>query len=158
MISQQPKICLALHNIRSSHNVGSIFRTAEAAGVSKIYLCGYTPAPVDRFGRARKDIGKVALGAEKIVEWESIKDLGELIVRLKKEKFAICALEQDERSIDFRKIKKSDKILVIVGNEVGGVEKEILDECDQILEIPMKGKKESLNVAVATGVALFGII
>ncbi len=157
MISQTKEICLALHNIRSVYNVGAIFRTADAVGVSKIYLCGYTGAPVDRFGRARKDIAKVALGAEKTVKWESVKDIEELILKLKKEKFTILALEQSANSVDYKKVKLGKKNLLIVGNEVGGIEKKILNMCDSILEIPMKGEKESLNVSVATGVALFGI-
>jgi 23S rRNA (guanosine2251-2'-O)-methyltransferase len=157
MIPQPSHIYLALHNIRSVHNVGAIFRTADAVGVVKIYLCGYTPAPIDRFGRARQDVVKASLGAEKIVEWESVVDVKELILKLKKEKFTILALEQGDNSIDYRKTKLGKNNLLIVGNEVLGIEKEILDLCDSIIEIPMKGKKESLNVSVATGVALFGI-
>lgn len=157
MIPHQPRLCLALHNIRSCHNVGSIFRTGDAAGVSKIYLCGETPSPIDRFGRARQDIAKVALGAEKSVEWEYVKDIQEVLTNLKKEKYKILALEQDKRSIDYRKAKVSDKTLLILGNEVKGIEKEILDQCDEILEIPMKGEKESLNVAVSAGIALFSL-
>jgi 23S rRNA (guanosine2251-2'-O)-methyltransferase len=94
MISQSTKLCLALHNIRSVYNVGAIFRTADAAGVSKIYLCGYTPAPIDRFGRARKDIAKAALGAEKTVAWESVEKIGDLISKLKKEKFKYLRLNR----------------------------------------------------------------
>lgn len=157
MISQTEELCLALHNIRSVHNVGAIFRTADAAGVSKIYLCGYTPAPVDRFGRSRQDLAKAALGAEKTVAWESVENIEDLILKLKKEKYTILALEQDENSILYTEAKLGAKNLLIVGNEVGGIEKEILKRCDQVLEIPMKGEKESLNVSVATGIALFGI-
>jgi len=153
MISQ---ICLLLHNIRSAHNVGSIFRTAEATGVSKIYLSGYTPAPMDRFGRMRKDITKVSLGAEKDVEWETVGDIRELIKNFKKVK--IVAVEQDKRSISYKDIKLDNNILLIFGNEVDGIEKEILDLCDQIIEIPMHGKKESLNVSVATGIILYSLL
>lgn len=155
MISQRPEICLALHNIRSAYNVGAIFRTADAVGVSKIYLCGYTPAPTDRFGRARKDIAKVALGAEKTVAWESIEDITKLISILKKKNYKIFALEQDESSIDFQEVSLHPKNLLIVGEEVKGIRKDILKSCDEILEIPMKGKKESLNVAVAAGITLY---
>ncbi len=162
MIAQSRKtsrhLCLALHNIRSAHNVGSIFRTADAAGVSKIYVCGETPAPIDRFGRSRADIAKVSLDAEKSVEWEHVKDIGELLSKLKKEKYKIYALEQDEKSVDYRKVKMGKKSLLILGNEVNGVPKELLAECDRILEIPMRGMKESLNVAVATGIALFSFL
>jgi 23S rRNA (guanosine2251-2'-O)-methyltransferase len=153
----QREIALALHNIRSVYNVGAIFRTADAAGVSKIYLCGYTPAPIDRFGRARKDVAKAALGAEKTVAWESVRDVNDLISKLKKEKYEILALEQDENSIEYTKAKLGAKNLLILGEEVSGIEKEILKKCDQILEIPMKGEKESLNVSVAAGVALYGL-
>ena len=79
------EVAVLLHNIRSTHNVGAIFRTADAIGVSKIYLCGYTPAPLDRFGRRRKDMAKVALGAEKNIEWESVEDIGILIRKLKEQ-------------------------------------------------------------------------
>lgn len=157
MISQTAEICLALHNIRSVYNVGAIFRTADAAGVSKIYLCGYTPAPIDRFGRARKDVAKAALGAEKAVKWESVESISDLISKLKKEKYTILALEQSPDSINYKKAKLNSRNLLILGEEVRGIEKEILKKCDEILEIPMKGEKESLNVSVAAGVALFGI-
>ena len=153
-----PHIDLLLHNIRSTHNVGAIFRTADATGVSKIYLSGYTPAPIDRFCRARKDISKTSLGSEKTVAWESVSDIKDLIRKLKKEKVKIIGLEQDKGSIDYRKTKIVRKNLIILGNEVDGIEKEILDLCDEIIEIPMKGKKESLNVSVATGVVLYGLI
>lgn len=152
------QIHLLLHNIRSTHNVGAIFRTADATGVKKIYVSGITPAPIDRFGRARPDISKASLGAEKTVEWESISDVKDLIKNLKKEKFQIIAVEQDKRSIDYKELKKKENILVIVGNEVDGVDKELLDLCDEIVEIPMLGKKESLNVSVATGVILYSLI
>ena len=149
---------LLLHNIRSAYNVGAIFRTADAVGVSKIYLSGYTPAPVDRFGRQRKDISKVSLGAEKVVDWECVKDVHDLIKRMKKDKVKIIGLEQYERSIDYRKAKITGRNLIIIGNEVDGMEKGILDLCDEIVEIPMKGKKESLNVSVAVGIFLYQIL
>lgn len=146
---------LILDNIRSVHNVGSIFRTAETAGVAKIYCLGTTPTPLDRFGQKRKDFAKVALGAEELVNWEYLEDGINLVKKLKKEKFNIVALEQDKKSVNFRKIKKPSKVALIVGNEVGGVSKSLLNLADQIAEIPMKGQKESLNVSVATGIMLF---
>jgi len=152
------QIYLLLHNIRSTHNVGAIFRTADATGVKKIYLSGYTPAPIDRFGRARPDISKASLGAEKTVEWEVVSNQLELIQKLKGERVNIVALEQDKNSIDYRKIKKDSGVLIILGNEVDGVEKEILDLCDEIAEIPMLGTKESLNVSVSAGVVLYSLI
>ena len=155
MISQ---IYLLLHNIRSTHNVGAIFRTADATGVSRIYISGYTPAPIDRFGRARRDISKASLGAEKTMEWEQVENVKDLIEKLKKEKVKIIAVEQDLKSIDYKKTKISKKILVIFGNEVDGIEKKILSLCDEIVEIPMMGKKESLNVSVATGIILYSFL
>jgi len=148
---------LILHNIRSVYNVGSIFRTADAAGVSKIYLTGYTPTPLDRFNRERLDLHKVALGAEKSVPWEYIKNPYAAVSKLKQEGVRIVALEQDARATNLFtfKLKKSQKIALIVGNEVRGVSKALRDKCDSIVEIPMHGKKESLNVSVATGIALF---
>lgn len=146
---------LILNDIRSVENVGAIFRTADAAGVSKIYLCGYTPTPLDRFGRKRKDIAKSALGAEEFVAWEQKKSVLPLIAKLKKEGFQIIAIEQDEKSVDYKKVKTKNKNAFIVGAEVTGIPKNILNKCDTIAEIPMKGKKESLNVSVATGIALF---
>ena len=155
MVSQ---IHLLLHDIRSTHNVGAIFRTADAAGVKKIYLSGYTPAPIDRFGRARPDITKASLGAEKTVAWESVTDQVELIKKIKKDKFQIVALEQDKRAVNYKDLKKSENILLILGNEVDGVDKDILSLCDDIAEIPMLGMKESLNVSVSAGIMLYSLI
>jgi len=135
--------------------VGAICRTAEAAGVSKIYLTGYTPAPVDQFGRVNQKIAKTALGAEKILKWEKVEDIFELLARLSDANYQLLALEQDERALDYKKVKLKTNTAVIVGNEVTGIEPAVLAECDQIAEIPMRGRKESLNVAVAMGIALF---
>lgn len=152
------KLELILHNIRSNHNVGSIFRTADGAGVSKVYLSGYTPAPLDQFKRVNSEIAKTALGAEQSVEWEKREDITNLITELKKAGYQIWALEQNEKSINYKDAKISGKTALIVGNEVSGVEPEVLNLCDQIVEIPMCGAKESLNVAVATGVAIFKLL
>jgi len=149
---------LILPNIRSAINVGSIFRTADGVGVDKIYLVGYTPRPIDRFGRAQKDIAKSALGAETWIPWEYREDLVELIKTLKDDDYSIIALEQDKNAIDYRKLKPTKKMAFIVGPEVNGLDKIILKLCDSIVEIPMYGKKESLNVSVATGIALFRIL
>ena len=155
-------IYLILHNIRSLHNVGSIFRTADAMGVEKIYLTGYTPNPYDFFGKIRKDFQKTALGAEKFVEWEKVKNIGVLIKKLKKEKIFIASLEQSKNSVPLNKHPLSDQvakwgIALILGNEIRGIPKSVLQKADAILEIPMRGKKESLNVSVATGIALWEI-
>ncbi len=146
---------LILHNIRSIHNVGSIFRTAEAAGVLKIYLTGYTATPQDRFGRARKEIKKTALGAENIVLWEHILRIGDVFKKLKKEGFLIIGVEQSKHSINYKKIRQKQKMAFVFGNEVRGLPLAILKQCDAIAEIPMKGKKESLNVSIAAGIILF---
>lgn len=151
-------IRLLLDNIRSVHNVGSIFRTAETVGVTKIYCIDTTPTPTDRFNRKRKDLAKVALGAEDLVPWEYFKDSIFLIKKLKKEGFKIVALEQAENSVNYKKVKGGEKVLLIFGNEVGGVSKQLLDLSDEIAEIPLKGKKESLNVSVAGGIMMFELL
>ena len=156
--TNKKEISLILNDIRSTHNVGAIFRTADAAGVSKIYLVGTTPTPLDRFGRERKDIAKTALGAEKTVAWEYVKTIGPLLKKLKEEKVYLVAVEQEKNSVDYKKVKLPNKAAIMVGNEVDGIPKNITSKCDCVAEIPMSGKKESLNVSVATGVALFRIL
>jgi tRNA G18 (ribose-2'-O)-methylase SpoU len=148
---------IILYNIRSVENVGAIFRTADAAGIDKIYLTGYTPCPLDRFGRKRRDLAKSALGAEEFVPWEQKKSIHSLLTKLKKEGYQIIAIEQDKKSIDYKKVKLKQKNAFMVGEEVAGIPKNILSKGDVIAEIPMKGKKESLNVSVAFGIALFRI-
>ena len=149
---------LIIHNVRSVENVGAMFRTADAAGVNKIFLTGYTPTPLDRFGRKRKDVAKSALGAEEFVPWEQKKSILPLLKKLKEEKFQIIGIEQDKKSINYKNIKLKNKNAFIVGAEVTGIPKNVLKMCDVIAEIPMRGKKESLNVSVALGVVLFGVI
>ena len=157
MSRKHNEIILVLGNIRSVHNVGAIFRTAEAIGVSKIYLCGYTPGPLDRFGRPRTDFKKAALGAESMVSWESVGDLSSLISKLKTENYYIVALEQDKKAADYKKILPKEHTALIVGNEVNGISPSSLKLCDKVVQIPMRGRKESLNVSVALGIALFRI-
>lgn len=148
-----------IHNVRSSENVGSIFRTAEAAGVSKIYLTGYTPSPLDRFGRENKKLTKASLGAENFVEWEVEPNLPKLLTKLKaNESTELIALEQDLKSVSYKKIKLKGKTAIIVGNEAKGIEKSILNKVDVIAEIPMSGRKESLNVAVVFGIFVFNLL
>jgi len=149
---------LILHDIRSVENVGAMFRTADAAGINKIYLTGYTPTPLDRFGRKRGDLAKSALGAEEFVPWEQKKSISSLFTKLKKDKFLIVGIEQSKNSTDYKKVKLQDKNVFIVGAEVTGIPKNVLKKCDIIAEIPMRGLKESLNVSVACGVALFRIL
>jgi len=139
------------HNIRSLHNVGSIFRTGEGAGVDRVYLTGYTGTP------PRKEIAKVALGSEDRVKWESNKQIGKVVDRLKSEGYQIVALEQDPRAISYKKFKPAQKVALIVGNEVLGVSKPLRDKADVIIEIPMLGARKSLNASVALGIAVFEI-
>lgn len=155
---KQREIILILNNIRSTHNVGAIFRTADACGVSKICLVGTTPTPIDRFNRERKDVAKTALGAEKTIPWEYFENINPLLTKLKNEKFTIVAIEQSEKAVDYKSVELKNNSAIILGNEVDGVPEEVLKECDIIAEIPMLGKKESLNVSVATGVVLFRIL
>lgn len=160
------EIIIVLDNIRSRENIGSIFRTADAAGAGKIYLCGITPRPSQyqvssiRYQGETDKIAKTALGAEKWVPWEYHKQTWRLLYQLKKEQFNILALEQTRDSINLFKYKstKNKKIVLILGNEVKGLSPRILKYCDDIAYIPMHGKKESLNVAVAAGIALYQII
>lgn len=151
-------VAILLHDIRSAHNVGSIFRTADAAGVGKIFLTGYTPTPVDRFGRPHKEIGKTALGGELSVGWKYRASPVPVISGLKRAGWRIVAVEQDPRAIDYRSLSIECPTLFILGNEVRGISKSLRNRADVIVEIPMRGKKESLNVSVAAGIVLFGTI
>src|SRR3989344_2993510 len=125
-MKKNKKNILTLHNIRSVENVGAMFRTADAAGVDKVYLTGYTPTPLDRFGRKRGDMAKSALGAEEFVSWEHKKSLPAFMRSLRWEKFLIIGIEQDKNSIDYRKVKLKNKNAFIVGAEVTGIPKSIL--------------------------------
>ena len=146
------EIIVVLDNIRSRENVGSIFRTADAAGVSKIYLCGITPTP------PHEKISKTALGAEVYVPWEYCRETWRLLAKLKKEGINIIALEQTRESVDIFKFKSRFPLALVVGNEVNGLSPKILKYCDKKISIPMYGKKESLNVAVAVGIAVYSIL
>ncbi len=146
------EVYIIAHNIRSLHNVGSIFRTADAFGVSKVYLTGYTGAPPD------SKISKVALGAEQFVPWEQSKSLVRLIKKLQAGRVRIVALENNvAKTIPLAKYKPKFPMALIMGEETKGHNKKILELVDDILEIPMQGQKESLNVSVACGVALYGL-
>lgn len=146
-----------LHNVRSAHNVGSIFRTADAAGVSHIYLSGYTPTPVDRFKRAQKDIAKTALGAEQTVPWTYAKTPMSIVKTLRSQGVHIVGIEQDTRAHKYRDFVCIQPVVFIFGNEVRGMSPELRDACDDLIEIPMRGKKESLNVSVTAGIILFSL-
>jgi tRNA G18 (ribose-2'-O)-methylase SpoU len=157
-MNHKKETILILEDIRSTHNVGSFFRTADAAGVTHIYLVGCTPTPIDKFNRKRSDIAKTALGAEDTIPWTYIKTITPLIKKLQKSGVSVVALEQSPESIDYKKVKAKGAIALIVGNEVTGVSKKALTYADVIAEIPMKGNKESLNVSVAGGIALFRLL
>jgi 23S rRNA (guanosine2251-2'-O)-methyltransferase len=149
---RKSNLVVVCHNIRSAFNIGSIFRTADGAGVAKIYLTGYSPAP------PHPGISKTALGAEKKVAWEKFAKLDTAIKKLKKEKYELVALEQDKKSIPLRCFKFEKNTALLLGNEVRGLSAAILRRCDQIVEIPMRGEKESLNVSVAFGIAAYSIL
>lgn len=163
-----------LHNIRSLHNVGSMFRTADAAGVEKLYLCGITGTP------PRSEIAKVALGAEQTVAWEHVQRTGDVIKRLRRHGVRIVALERTKESVDYRLVapllfkegrgvvmsrkrtpsnsplkRGSKNVALLVGNEVEGLPLALLKQADAVIHIPMRGKKESLNVSVAFGIAVY---
>lgn len=156
-------IILILHDIRSTHNVGSILRTAECFGIRKIYFSGYTPYPhtsddtrlphVSR--KLSKQIHKTALGTEELLEWQHIDDIYKLIKYLKEKQYVLVGLEQDSTSVPLPTYTPKNKIAIIIGREVEGIDSTILKLCDDIVEIPLYGKKESLNVAQATAVALY---
>lgn len=150
---------VVLHDIRSVHNAGSIFRSADGAGASRIILSGYTAGPVDHVGRARPDFLKVSLGSEMSVPWErSDVPLSELIARLKKEGAAIVALERTDTATDIFSYTAPETFALILGNEVDGVADEVIGSADATVAIPMHGMKESLNVSVAAGVALYALL
>ena len=157
-MSDMKDVVVVVPNIRSVHNVASIFRTADGAGVRKIYLCGITPTPFDRLGNVRQDFQKVALGAHESVLWEQRELCEEVLDTLKKEGYTVCALEQSEKSIPYDSKIHRDKIALVLGEEVSGIEQDILSQVDIILEIPMQGEKESLNVSVAFGIAIYAIM
>ena len=155
--TNKPDIVVILNNVRSNENVGSIFRTCDAVEVSKMFLVGITPAPTDRFNRINKGLVKASLGAEKFVEYEKVLNLKEAIQQLKEEGYKIIGVEQSKNSIDYKLLSKDYNLALVFGNEVGGLSKEDLEICDEVIEISMYGHKESLNVAVAVGVILFSI-
>jgi tRNA G18 (ribose-2'-O)-methylase SpoU len=140
-----------LDNVRSLHNVGAIFRTADAAGVGKLYLCGMSGTP------PRPEIRKAALGAEETVAWEYFKQTHEALEILKKEGYLILALESTPASIDYRRAAYRFPLALVVGHEYNGIAPEILARCAAAVSLPMRGMKISLNVAVAFGIAAYEI-
>lgn len=144
--------CVVLHNIRSCYNVGSIFRTSDALGVDLVLLGGYTPNPLDNAA-----IKKTALGAENMVSWKSHWHTHRILNSLKSAGFSIIALELTKKSIDIGRFKVKKPFALILGNEVSGLSQNILKYADYIVQIPMLGKKESMNVSVSYGIAMYTI-
>lgn len=158
------RLVLLAHNLRSAHNVGSLLRTADGLGINEVYLTGYTPYPALGANDPRlphlavkinNQIKKTALGAELNVEWQHNDNIFEVIKSLRQENFTMAALEQADNSLDLDKFNAPEKLALIVGREVEGIEPEVLADADLILEIPMRGTKESFNVAVAAAIALY---
>lgn len=145
---------VVLENVRSAHNVGSIFRTADGAGVGRIFLVGYTPTPIDRFGRVQTEIEKTSLGATQTVPWEHADDIASVLSRLQ-EQSTVVAVEQDIRALPLSRFTTPENVSYVFGNEVDGVTPDALACCEQVVEIPMLGQKESLNVSVAAGIILY---
>ncbi len=147
-------LVVVLDNIRSKNNVGSVFRSSDAFRIESLVLCGYTPAPPHR------DIAKTALGADMSVDWRSEPDALPAVQQLKNEGYRILVLEQTEGSIPLHQFKRDpdQRYVLVLGNEVDGVQQAIVDLADHALEIPQFGTKHSLNISVATGIALFQLI
>lgn len=151
--SEKMPVIVVLENIRSAYNVGSVFRTSDAFLVEAIYICGYSAKP------PHKEIKKTALGAEETVRWKHFKSTSEAIDELRSEQYSLYAVEQVDNSISLEKFKNdTNKIAVIFGNEVTGVEQATIQQCDGTIEIPQLGMKHSLNIATAAGVVLWEIV
>jgi tRNA G18 (ribose-2'-O)-methylase SpoU len=150
-------VYVLLNSIRSSYNVGSIFRTSDGAMIEKLILCGYTPhPPIDSNDKGNKDVLKTALGSTESVKWEYVKNPLEAIKEINANGIKICALELTENSKPYYNLTKNDfPICLVIGNEITGVSQEVLNVCDYSIEIPQYGIKQSLNVAVAYGIAIF---
>lgn len=155
------KLIIIANNLRSSHNVGSLLRTCDGLGVSKLYLCGYTPYPMEKNDsrlphiaqKIDRQIIKTALGAEKSLAWERHDSALDVIVRVRESGYEIIALEQTSTSIDLDAFKPGCLTALVIGREVDGLESEVLEQCDRAIEIPMLGKKESFNVVIAAAIA-----
>jgi tRNA G18 (ribose-2'-O)-methylase SpoU len=146
---------IILYDIRSNYNVGAIFRTCDGAGVSKVYIYGLTPSPTDRFGREVPEINKTALGAEKFIDWEVVDDIEALVKKLQNEGVTVVAVEQSKNSVSLNEFITPKSVAYIMGSETEGLPQSLLDIVDVILEIPMLGQKESLNVSVSAGIVLY---
>lgn len=147
-------IVVVLDNVRSMHNVGSVFRSSDGFLIEAIYLCGYTPQPPHR------DINKTALGATETVTWKYFPQTIEAIQQLKEKGYRLLAVEQAEKSISLEKLEWDGKtpLALIFGNEVSGVDQSVIDLCENCVEIPQWGMKHSLNISVAAGIVLWEVV
>ncbi|MBO6793418.1 MAG: RNA methyltransferase [Balneolaceae bacterium] len=145
---------VVLHNIRSMHNVGSVFRSGDAFGISEIILSGYSPTP------PRDEITKTAIGAEEFVDWRFVEDILAKLLRLKSDGYTIIGLEQTDSSVSLLDVQfqTDQKICIVMGNEVSGIDADLLPLIDTFVVIPQFGQKHSLNVSVATGVTFYAIL
>jgi 23S rRNA (guanosine2251-2'-O)-methyltransferase len=152
--SEKIPVMVVLENVRSAYNVGSVFRTADAFLLDGVYLCGYTAFP------PHKEIRKTALGAEETVEWKHFKNIDDALGELKNGGYRLYAIEQAEQSQDLQTIsfRPEEKIAIVFGNEVTGVEQSTIEKCEGCIEIPQLGMKHSLNIAVAAGVVLWELV
>ena len=155
------EIVVIMHNIRSTLNVGAILRTCEGFGIQKVFASGWTPCPENGLPHVREkitnELNKTALGAEKIVNFQYSSDVINLLKQLKSDGFRIAGLEQDARAITLSDYQPQQKIALLLGEEVNGLVEELREICDDLIEIPMCGQKESFNVSVSAGVALYNL-
>lgn len=154
---------IIIHNVRSAHNVGSIFRTCDGAGVRKIHLTGYTPSPHDPCEepystQAQNKLAKTALGAQDQVDWEKTEDISVVLEKYKKSGYHVLALEKIDGAHDLFRFEPEFPSVLVLGNETDGIDGRVMEQCEAVLTIPMRGRKESLNVSVAAGIAIYQIL
>lgn len=158
------QIVVIAHNIRSCHNVGALFRTAEGIGLERMYLTGYTPYPEIKSNDVRlpherqkiqRRINKTGLGCELLVPWSQQSDVVSLLKMLVNDGYQLVALENSKDALRLQEFKASNKIALLLGSEIGGIKKNLLSYCDQVVKIPMEGSRSSYNVVVATAMVLY---
>lgn len=150
--AEKKNLVVVLDNVRSMNNVGSVFRTSDAFLIEKVYLCGITATP------PHNEIQKTALGATESVDWEYVENTLDVISKLKTGGYAVYAIEQAEESLKLNEFKAEGKVAVVFGHEVRGVQQEVVDACDNCIEIPQYGTKHSLNISVCAGVVLWEVV
>lgn len=157
MQKREQYTAVALHNVRSAHNVGSVFRTADGAGVDEVFLIGYTPTPIDRFGRRVGEVHKTALGAEESMPHRYYATDAEFCAHLKERGIDMVVVEQHAWAQNYTTYTPGARACYVFGNEVDGVPSALCERADAVIDITMHGAKESLNVGVSVGVILFGL-